>query len=114
MVKAGVTNPYVLLGVFFEALFFVCLLILMAESDISFLWPLTGLSFVMRRLPRCCSCTSGFLHPVGGRRVHHDRRRADQLQRARQAEANSACGDAGAGRLLTVASDYAGKLEIQL
>ena len=47
VVKAGITNPCVLLGVFFEALFFGSLLILMAESDISFLWPLTALSFVM-------------------------------------------------------------------
>ena len=47
VVKAGVTNAAVLLGVFFEALFFACLLVLMAESDISFLWPLTALSFVM-------------------------------------------------------------------
>jgi drug/metabolite transporter (DMT)-like permease len=46
VLKAGVTNPQVLLGVFFEALFFACLLILMSKSDISFLWPLTGLSFV--------------------------------------------------------------------
>ena len=46
IVKAGATNPCVLLGVFFEALFFASLLILMAKSDISFLWPLTGLSFV--------------------------------------------------------------------
>jgi drug/metabolite transporter (DMT)-like permease len=45
--KAGVTNPYILLGVFFEALFFGCLLVLMSQSDISFLWPLTALSFVM-------------------------------------------------------------------
>ena len=44
--KAGMTNPQILLGIFFEALFFLCLLILMAKSDISFLWPLTGLSFV--------------------------------------------------------------------
>ena len=44
--KAGATNPQILLGVFFEALFFLCLLILMSKSDISFLWPLTGLSFV--------------------------------------------------------------------
>jgi uncharacterized membrane protein len=46
--RAGVTNPQILLGVFFEALFFACLLILMARSDvnISFLWPLTALSFV--------------------------------------------------------------------
>ncbi|MEY4386495.1 MAG: hypothetical protein RLY20_1778 [Verrucomicrobiota bacterium] len=46
VVKAGVTNGNVLLGVFFEALFFGCLLILMSKSDISFLWPLTALSFV--------------------------------------------------------------------
>jgi drug/metabolite transporter (DMT)-like permease len=46
VVKAGATNPQILLGVFFEALFFVCLLILMAKSEISFLWPLTALSFV--------------------------------------------------------------------
>ena len=46
VVAAGATNPRILLGVFFEALFFASLLILMAKSDISFLWPLTGLSFV--------------------------------------------------------------------
>lgn len=44
--KVGVSSPQILLGVFFEALFFGCLLILMSKSDISFLWPLTGLSFV--------------------------------------------------------------------
>ena len=46
VVKAGITSPQILLGVFFEALFFGCLLLLMSKSDISFLWPLTGLSFV--------------------------------------------------------------------
>jgi drug/metabolite transporter (DMT)-like permease len=50
VVKAGITNTRILLGVFFEALFFVCLLILMARSDISFLWPLTALSFVFATL----------------------------------------------------------------
>jgi drug/metabolite transporter (DMT)-like permease len=44
--KAGVTSPQILLGVFFEALFFGCLLLLMSKDDISFLWPLTALSFV--------------------------------------------------------------------
>ena len=48
--KAGITNPQILLGIFFEALFFICLLILMARSEISFLWPLTGLSFVFATL----------------------------------------------------------------
>ena len=46
VVKAAVTNSYILLGVFFQALFFICLLILMSESDITFLWPLTALTFV--------------------------------------------------------------------
>ena len=46
VIKAGVTNLNVLLGVFCEAVFFGSLLILMAKSDISFLWPLTALSFV--------------------------------------------------------------------
>ena len=50
VVKAGVTNSRILLGVLFEALFFLSLLILMARSDISFLWPLTGLSFVFATL----------------------------------------------------------------
>ena len=45
--KAGVTNSNILLGVFFEALFFGCLLFLMSQSDISFLWPMTALSFVI-------------------------------------------------------------------
>ena len=47
LLKSGATNPSVLLGVFFEALFFGCLLVLMSRSDISFVWPLTALSFVM-------------------------------------------------------------------
>src|ERR1041384_108162 len=46
LVKAGVTNQQILLGIFFEALFFGCLLALMSKCDISFLWPLTALSFV--------------------------------------------------------------------
>jgi drug/metabolite transporter (DMT)-like permease len=44
--KAGATSPQILLGVFFEAVFFGCLVLLMSKSDISFLWPLTALSFV--------------------------------------------------------------------
>jgi len=48
--KAGLTSPQILLGVFFEALFFLCLLVLMSRSDISFLWPMTGLSFVFATL----------------------------------------------------------------
>jgi len=50
MLKVGLTNSQIVLGVFFEALFFVCLLVLMSKSDISFLWPLTALSFVFATL----------------------------------------------------------------
>lgn len=46
VVKAGAVSPQILLGVLFEALFFLSLIILMSKSDISFLWPLTSLSFV--------------------------------------------------------------------
>jgi len=46
LIKSGATNACILAGVLFEALFFASLLILMSKSDISFLWPLTGLSFV--------------------------------------------------------------------
>jgi drug/metabolite transporter (DMT)-like permease len=46
LVGAGAANSNILLGIFFEALFFACLLVLMSKSDISFLWPLTALSFV--------------------------------------------------------------------
>ena len=46
VVKAGASNGQVWLGMLFEALFFFCLLALMNKSDISFLWPLTALSFV--------------------------------------------------------------------
>src|SRR5476651_1953001 len=52
VLKAGATSPQILLGVFFEAIFFGCLLLLMSKSDIgiSFLWPLTSLSFVFATL----------------------------------------------------------------
>jgi len=44
--KTGATNVNILLGVLFEATFFASLLILMNRADISFLWPMTALSFV--------------------------------------------------------------------
>lgn len=46
LIGSGFTNSRVLLGVFFEALFFAGLLILMGHKDISFIWPLTSLSMV--------------------------------------------------------------------
>lgn len=47
LIGHGFINPAVLLGVLFEAIFFAGLLILMGHKDISFVWPLTSLSFVM-------------------------------------------------------------------
>lgn len=50
VVKAGAANPHLLTGVFFEALFFACLLTLLARADVSFVWPLTALGFVLTTL----------------------------------------------------------------
>jgi drug/metabolite transporter (DMT)-like permease len=47
LIKRGVTNVHILLGVFFEAVFFVALLMLISKADVSFVWPLTSLSFVV-------------------------------------------------------------------
>jgi drug/metabolite transporter (DMT)-like permease len=46
VIKTGATNIYILFGVFFEALFFACLLVLMSGNEITFLWPMTSLTFV--------------------------------------------------------------------
>jgi len=51
VIKSGATNPNILLGVFFEAVFFVTLLVLMSKgAEISFIWPLTALGFVSTTL----------------------------------------------------------------
>lgn len=47
LVGRGVSNRQILLGVAFEAGFFGCLLFLMSRGDVSFVWPLTALSFVL-------------------------------------------------------------------
>jgi uncharacterized membrane protein len=49
-VLKGATNPLIVLGVALEAVFFVCLLYMMSQREISFVWPLTSLSFVMTTL----------------------------------------------------------------
>ncbi len=46
----GVTNRHILGGVALEAAFFGCLLFLMSRADVSFIWPLTALSFVFSTL----------------------------------------------------------------
>ncbi len=49
-VLKGATNLKIILGVALEAAFFACLLYLMSQREISFVWPLTSLSFVMTTL----------------------------------------------------------------
>jgi drug/metabolite transporter (DMT)-like permease len=46
----GIATGRVLLGVAFEAVFFAALLVLMGKTDVSFVWPMTSLSFVMTTL----------------------------------------------------------------
>ena len=50
IVLKGATNPRIILGVALEAVFFACLLYMMSQKEISFVWPLTSLSFVMTTL----------------------------------------------------------------
>ena len=50
VVKAGATNPNILLGVALEAAFFIALLVLLSRSDVSFIWPLTAMGFVLTTL----------------------------------------------------------------
>jgi len=51
VIKSGATNPNILLGVFFEAVFFGTLLVLMSKGgEVSFIWPLTALGFVFTTL----------------------------------------------------------------
>jgi drug/metabolite transporter (DMT)-like permease len=47
VIKNGVTNPNILLGVLFEAIFFGTLMVLMSKGTVSFIWPLTSLGFVL-------------------------------------------------------------------
>jgi drug/metabolite transporter (DMT)-like permease len=46
LVGRGIRSKNIVLGVAFEAVFFVGLLMLMSNADVSFVWPLTSLTFV--------------------------------------------------------------------
>jgi drug/metabolite transporter (DMT)-like permease len=50
VVLDGVTNRNILLGVLMEAVFFVTLLISLKLWDVSLVWPLTSLGFVLTTL----------------------------------------------------------------
>jgi drug/metabolite transporter (DMT)-like permease len=47
VVRRGVANPSVLLGVALETVFFGALLYLLSQRDVSLIWPLTSLGFVL-------------------------------------------------------------------
>ena len=98
VVKAGVTNPQILLGVFFEALFFICLLILMSKSEISFLWPLTALSFVFATFAAIWFLgEQRFRHALDRGGFDHDWRGVHQLQPAREGNTRAANGQTSFG-----------------
>ena len=50
LVGRGAQNPSLLLGVFLEAIFFGALLYLLSQRDVSLIWPLTSLGFVITAL----------------------------------------------------------------
>lgn len=47
LIVRGAQNPSLLLGVLFEAIFFGALLYLLSQRDVSLIWPLTSLGFVI-------------------------------------------------------------------
>ena len=50
IIVKGTTNPSILLGVALEAAFFGALLYLLSQRDVSLIWPLTSLGFVITAL----------------------------------------------------------------
>lgn len=50
VIKQGATNGKILLGIALEAVFFGALLYLLSKRDVSFVWPLTSLGFIVTAL----------------------------------------------------------------
>ena len=50
LVRRGATNSKILLGVLLETIFFLFLLVLLKGHDVSLVWPLTSLGFVLTAL----------------------------------------------------------------
>jgi uncharacterized membrane protein len=50
VIRRGAANPSLLLGVALEAAFFGALLYLLSQKDVSLIWPLTSLGFVLTAL----------------------------------------------------------------
>lgn len=47
LVRRALTNPSILAGVAFQLVFFLALLYLLSQRDVSLIWPLTSLGFVI-------------------------------------------------------------------
>jgi len=47
VIRRGAANPSILLGVALETIFFGALLYLLSQRDVSLIWPLTALGFVL-------------------------------------------------------------------
>jgi drug/metabolite transporter (DMT)-like permease len=50
LILEGATNIHVLIGVAMETTFFVMLMVLLRKHDVSLIWPLTSLGFVLTAL----------------------------------------------------------------
>ena len=50
VITSGATNGKILAGIGLEAVFFGCLLYMMSVRDVSFIWPLTSLGFIITTL----------------------------------------------------------------
>ena len=50
MIGRGITNANILVGVLMETIFFCALLYLLKNADVSLVWPLTSLGFVLTTL----------------------------------------------------------------
>lgn len=50
IIRRGIANPSILLGVALETIFFGALLYLLSQRDVSLIWPLTALGFVLTAL----------------------------------------------------------------
>jgi len=50
VLKSGATNWKILLGIGLEAVFFFALLYMLSVQDLSFVWPLTSLGFIVTTL----------------------------------------------------------------
>ncbi len=50
VIKSGATNPKIILGIALEAVFFGCLLYMLKQNEVSLVWPLTSLGFIVTTL----------------------------------------------------------------